>query len=50
LEGLLPYVDELWKLPGTRTDEQVGAADYLKTIVSYQHPDHNTAQWPPADK
>ncbi|HSM19117.1 MAG TPA: GFA family protein, partial [Hyphomicrobiales bacterium] len=50
LEGLLPYVDALSKLPGSRTENQEGAAAYLKSIVSYQHPDHDTAEWPPAEK
>ena len=50
IEGRLPYVDGLSKLPATRTEEQVGAASFLATLVSYQHPDHDTAQWPPAEK
>jgi hypothetical protein len=44
----LPFVDDLPKLH-TRTDaEDQGQAAFNASIVSYQHPDHDTAAWPPA--
>lgn len=42
----VPYFDELPKLPVHPTDEPRAAA-HLAGIVSYQHPDHDTAEWPP---
>ncbi|TWG94662.1 hypothetical protein L598_003500000030 [Mesorhizobium sp. J18] len=49
IEARLPYVDGLHELPGHDTMEDVPAAGYLATLVSYQHPDHDTDQWPPKD-
>jgi hypothetical protein len=42
----VPYFEELAKLPEHRTDEPRAVA-HLASIVSYQHPDHDTAEWPP---
>jgi hypothetical protein len=42
----VPYLDELTRLPVHSEDEPKAAA-YLASIVSYQHPDHDTAEWPP---
>ncbi|WP_028033420.1 GFA family protein [Chelativorans sp. J32] len=47
IESKLPYVDTLHTLPGHETMEDVGEADFLADLVSYQHPDHDTDQWPP---
>lgn len=47
LEGRLPFVDGLSALPGTRTEEDVAASPFLDELVSFQHPDHDTARWPP---
>ncbi|MCV0397690.1 MAG: GFA family protein [Rhizobiaceae bacterium] len=47
MEGKLPYVDTLHTLPGHDTMEDVTQASYLARLVSYQHPDHDTDQWPP---
>ncbi|MDP2621600.1 MAG: GFA family protein [Hyphomicrobiales bacterium] len=47
IEGRLPYVDGLPALPALRTEDEIAAAAYLKTIISHQHPDHETAEWPP---
>ena len=45
----LPFVDALPSLP-TRTDEDEPAqAAFNASVVSYQHPDHDTAAWPPED-
>ncbi|WP_265515582.1 GFA family protein [Nitratireductor luteus] len=49
IEGKLPYVDELHTLPGQETMEDTQLASYLDDLVSYQHPDHDTDQWPPED-
>lgn len=46
LEGKLPFVDALHALPGTRTEQDVAALEFLARIVSHQHPDHDTGQWP----
>jgi len=48
IEAMLPWVHELGRLPGvvTEADMPDGALDRL---VSHQHPDHDTAAWPPTD-
>jgi hypothetical protein len=43
----LPYVAHLADLPVHAMDEPRAAA-HLAGIVSYQHPDHDTAEWPPS--
>jgi hypothetical protein len=48
LEGKLPYVDDLGSLPGYTSQGDPESAEFLKTMISYQHPDHDTDQWPPA--
>ena len=42
----LPYFAGLAALPVHAADEPRAAA-HLASIVSYQHPDHDTAEWPP---
>lgn len=42
----VPYFEDLPRLPVHRSDEPRAAA-HLASIVSYQHPDHDTAEWPP---
>ena len=39
--------DGLHKLPRRNANDQVSADEYLASIVSYQHPDHDTKDWPP---
>ncbi len=46
VEAKLPYVDSVPSLPGKGTLEDEEAGDYLHKLVSYQHPDHDTEQWP----
>jgi hypothetical protein len=46
-EAKLPYVDNVPALPGYDTLADANAAPFLKTLVSYQHPDHDTEAWPP---
>lgn len=48
-EGKLPYVDTLGSLPAFDTMGDPEAVDFLKNLVSYQHPDADTDQWPPED-
>jgi hypothetical protein len=45
-EAALPYVDSVPSLPGHDTFDDTDASSYLLDIVSYQHPDHDTDQWP----
>jgi len=46
IEAKLPYVDGVPDLPGQDTLEDLDAASFIHQIVSYQHPDHDTDQWP----
>ncbi|HEY5819860.1 MAG TPA: GFA family protein [Mesorhizobium sp.] len=46
-EHKLPYVDAVSRLPGHETLEDEAAASFLRELVSYQHPDHDTETWPP---
>jgi hypothetical protein len=48
IEAKLPYADEIPKLPGEETMADQNAASFLARLVSYQHPDHDTEEWPPA--
>ena len=50
IEAKLPFADRLHALPGIRTEDDVEAAEFINEIVSYQHPDHDTAAWPPEEK
>lgn len=45
-ERKLPFVDALADLPARTTEEDVAASTFLADVVSRQHPDHDTAQWP----
>ena len=42
----LPWIDHLFEKPDATTSEM---ADYFAAIISFQHPDHDTAEWPPKD-
>ncbi len=46
IEAKLPYVDGIPGLPGEPTDSDLATAPYLADVVSCQHPDHDTAEWP----
>ena len=46
-EDKLPYVDGLAALPGHATMDDTTDAPFLHDLVSYQHPDHDTENWPP---
>ena len=45
-EAALPYVDAVPSLPAHETSEDEEAGSFLASIVSYQHPDYDTAVWP----
>ncbi|MBO6539054.1 MAG: GFA family protein [Rhizobiaceae bacterium] len=46
VEGKLPYADDIPSLPHRETMDDVGDASYLRTLVNFQHPDHDTESWP----
>lgn len=45
VEAKLPYVDGIPDLPERRTEAD-DEASYLHTLAGFQHPDHDTDQWP----
>ncbi|MCF3641559.1 GFA family protein [Rhizobium sp. TRM95111] len=47
IEAKLPYVDAVHTLPAEETMADRDAAAFLADLVSYQHPDHDTDDWPP---
>lgn len=46
-EAKLPYADWIAGLPQHETLEDPDAQPFLVTLVSFQHPDHDTEVWPP---
>ncbi len=42
----LPFTDGLAALPVRRAGEMPESDAFNATVVSYQHPDHDTAEWP----
>lgn len=50
IEAKLPYVDHIPQLPGEDTMADQDAVSFLANLVSYQHPDHDTAEWPPEER
>ncbi|TIP86048.1 MAG: GFA family protein, partial [Mesorhizobium sp.] len=50
IEAKLPYVDHIHELPGEDTLADTSSSSYLADLVSYQHPDHDTEQWPPEER
>lgn len=49
IEAKLPYVDEIPSLPAKHTMDAAEDGDFLHSIESYQHPDHDTEEWPPKE-
>jgi hypothetical protein len=49
VEAKLPYVDGVPNLSAEETMADQGAASFLATLVSFQHPDNDTETWPPAE-
>jgi hypothetical protein len=43
----LPFVDRLSSLHTRTPAEDRGQEAFNASVVSYQHPDHDTAEWPP---
>lgn len=43
---MLPFVDDIGDIP-VRPDEAEWRENWVDTIVSYQHPDHDTESWDP---
>lgn len=50
IEAKLPYVDAIHALPGETTDADADSSPYLRELESFQHPDHDTDQWPPEER
>ncbi|MBB4955841.1 hypothetical protein H4S14_003883 [Agrobacterium vitis] len=46
-EGKIGFVDHLHQLPGHPTEDDLDALPFLGGVISYQHPDHDTDNWPP---
>lgn len=42
IEKKLSYVDGLANLPGKETEHDPKSIEFVRTMVSYQHPDHDT--------
>jgi hypothetical protein len=42
----LPFVDSLAQLPTELPSDDPPEEAFKRTVVSYQHPDHDTAVWP----
>lgn len=47
VEAKLPYVDGIPRLPQKDTLADANAVHFLRDLRSFQHPDHDTAEWPP---
>ncbi|MBB5701349.1 hypothetical protein FHS76_001200 [Ochrobactrum daejeonense] len=46
VEKRLPYLDELANLPGYNTERDPESIEFVRTMISYQHPDYDTESWP----
>lgn len=49
-ESRLPWADELPGLPTRTAAESAKVDPFYAGIVSNQHPDHDTAEWPPGKR
>jgi hypothetical protein len=47
MEGKRAWVDRVAELPQRHTMDDIESAAFLAELVSYQHPDKDTVQWPP---
>jgi hypothetical protein len=45
----VPFFSGLVVLPTRHAGESAESDAFLATVVSYQHPDHDTAAWPPEE-
>jgi hypothetical protein len=48
-DAAMPWIAELSGLPERSPEEAAQAQAHYDAVVSYQHPDHDTAVWPPAN-
>ena len=48
LESRMPFFADLAGLPPRTPAEQENVAGFYASVVSHQHPDHDTDAWPPA--
>lgn len=46
IENRLSYVNGLANLPGYKTEGDPESFEFVRTLVSYQHPDFETDNWP----
>lgn len=46
IENKLNYVDGLHALPAFPSEGDVETIAFVQSLISYQHPDHDTRQWP----
>jgi hypothetical protein len=49
IEGRMPWFHELAGLKGLVTEDDMPPGS-LERLVNHQHPDHDTAEWPPAGR
>ncbi len=47
IECKLAFADQIPSLPARATLDDLNDAPFLPDVVSYQHPDHDTAEWLP---
>ena len=47
LASKLPYTDHLAELPHRAPEDAAKMAEFYASVASNQHPDHDTAVWPP---
>ena len=45
----LPWFDQMADLPELSRGEEAKMAPFYASVRSFQHPDHDTDPWPPAD-
>lgn len=50
LADRLPFFERLCTLPVRAAESEPDAEAFKASIVSYQHPDHDTAEWPPRQR
>ena len=48
MDAAVPWLSKLADLPATTFGEDAALDAHYDSIVSYQHPDHDTEVWPPA--
>jgi hypothetical protein len=50
VEGKLNWANDLANLPERHTMDDAEAEVFLKSLISFQHPDRDTEIWPPEEK